>query len=205
MTHFHQQQAAFPASLLQCESSNKDRGSFKGVKGGQAAEGRKKKKREGGGGFGLASQEKFNKTISDGGRGPRQSAGEALQLIFVLDPTPSPVLLTVPHKYLKCGCRNNAEAPEMESRANRGWMAPMFVQSLNKATLQVPLKANQTNRSRLKARTETATESGVDHFLSPSSSSSSLSSSPGKCLLSAICCSRLPFTSECCEAMYVEI
>lgn len=157
------------------------------MKGGQAAEGRKKK-REGGGGFGLASQEKFNKTISDGGRGPRQSAGEALQLIFVLDPTPSPVLLTVPHKYLKCGCRNNAEAPEMESRANRGWMAPMFVQSLNKATLQVPLKANQTNRSRLKARTETATESGVDHFLSPSSSSSSSSPSPG-----SVCC--LPFVA----------
>ena len=122
------------------------------MKGGQAAEGRKKKKGWGGrgGGSGLASQEKFNKTISDGGRGPRQSAGEALQFIFVLDPTPSPVLLTVPHKYLKCGCCNNTEAPEMESRANRGWMAPMFVQSLNKATLQVPLKAKPNKQEPVK-------------------------------------------------------
>lgn len=54
------------------------------MKGRQAAERRKK-------GW-WVSQEKFNKTISYGGRGPRQNAGEGLQLISVLDPTPLPVL-----------------------------------------------------------------------------------------------------------------
>lgn len=56
---------------------------------------------------------------------PRQSDGEAIQLISLLDTLAYP--LNVPILYLKCGYCDNAEANEVESRANRDWMGPMFV------------------------------------------------------------------------------
>lgn len=60
-------------------------GSFKGVKEVRQKRGGRR------GGDGRVSQEKFNKTISCGGWGPRQSPGEALHLVSVLDTLPCPL------------------------------------------------------------------------------------------------------------------
>lgn len=61
------------------------------------------------------------------GRGPEQSARERRFSSFKYSiPHPRLSSALFSHKYLKCGYGNNAEVSEMESRANSGWMSPMF-------------------------------------------------------------------------------
>lgn len=89
------------------------------------------------------SQEKFNKTISHGGRGPRQSAGEALQLISVLDPVPSPVLWLFPQIFEVWFAATMQRPLKLRAeQTETGW-----VQCLSKVLIKphskVPLKPNK--------------------------------------------------------------
>lgn len=91
-------------------------GSFKGVK---------EVRQQRGGRRGGGCLRKSSIKQSHMGEGPQTECWRDASLIFS---TRHPCLsFECSHKYLKCGCCNNAEAPEVESRANRDWMGSMFV------------------------------------------------------------------------------